>query len=443
MKLSILIFTFLSLFTHLKSQDTISAWSLQQCIEHARENNLAIQQQRVNARLSANIYQQRRYNLLPNLNLSSGFTTNMGRVRNEVNFEIIDVTTQVTNVSIASTTPIFEGFARRNSIEQGKIDWDAALKEVEKAENEISINIAALYIQILLDRELLESGRQSLQLLSMQVERIEKLVEAGSLPHSNLLEIRALAARETASYIRLKNNLELSLLDLAQALDLESPAGFDILTPVLNEISETEAFSSPEEIFEQALMVLPQVSIARLSLESNLLQQKIARGYLYPRLSFLAGWGSSVSRFENEPDFNFNQRFRDNAHSYLGLRLSIPVFNNLEARTGVKNASLGVESARVALERQKLALRKEVQQATADAEAALRQYLASRAAAESYNEAFRYMVERYNVGLINTVDFNISKTESMNAESGYIQAKYAYLLRLKILDFYKGIPLVL
>ena len=419
-----------------------SAWSLEQCIEYARQHNLVIKQRNLNAQYTQNQYQQKRMNLLPNLNGSSSFTTNMGRVRNEVNYEIIDMTTRVANFGVSTTTPVFEGFTRRNSIDQGRVDWEAALKEVEKTENDIALNITALYMQILFDKELLEAGRHQLELVNLQVDRTEKLVRAGSLPEGNLLEMRALVARETSNVTRLENNLMLSLLDLAQALDLEDAEGFDIITPETPEISGSELVAV-SSIYEYAVNALPQISLAQLRLESSEMDVEIAKGYLYPRLSFTAGWGTNVSRYKSEPNFDFQRKFRDNAFRYYGLNLSIPVFNGMQARTGVKNASLGVLNAQHELERQKQVLRKDIQQAVADAEAAFRQYLAGRSAVESYEESFRYTEQRYNVGLVNSVDYNVSKTEYMKAESDYIQAKYAYLLRLKILDFYQGNPLVL
>ncbi len=219
MKSIITIVLSLFLFAGASARDK-GVWSLEQCIEHARQHNLVIKQRALNAQYSENQYQQRKLNLYPSVNGSSSFTTNMGRVRNDVNYEIIDVTTRVFNLGASASLPVFEGFTRRNSIEQGLVDWEAALKEVEKTENDIALNITALYMQILFDKELLAAGRHQLELVNMQVDRSEKLVRAGSLPEGNLLEMRALAARELSNVTRLENNLTLSLLDLAQALDL-------------------------------------------------------------------------------------------------------------------------------------------------------------------------------------------------------------------------------
>lgn len=441
MKSIITIVLSLFLFAGASARDK-GVWSLEQCIEHARQHNLVIKQRALNAQYSENQYQQRKLNLYPSVNGSSSFTTNMGRVRNDVNYEIIDVTTRVFNLGASASLPVFEGFTRRNSIEQGLVDWEAALKEVEKTENDIALNITALYMQILFDKELLAAGRHQLELVNMQVDRSEKLVRAGSLPEGNLLEMRALAARELSNVTRLENNLTLSLLDLAQALDLEDAENFDIVTPEIPEISGSELVAV-SSVYDYAVNTLPQISLAQLRLESSEMDVKIAKGYLYPRVSLTAGLGTNVSKYKQEPNFDFERKFKDNAFRYYGVNVTIPIFNGLQARMGVKNASLGVINAQHELNRQKQVLRKEIQQAVADAEAAFRQYMAGQSAVASYEESFRYTEQRYNVGLVNSVDYNVSKTEYMKAESDFIQAKYAYLLRLKILDFYQGRPLVL
>jgi outer membrane protein len=366
----------------------------------------------------------------------------MGRARIENEFRLADVTTRSADINIASSTPVFEGFTRRKAIEKQRTDWKAALEAVQKAENDLSLNITALYMQILFDKELLEAARQQQTLVTMQLDRTEKLVRAGSLAEGSLLEFRSIAAREALNLTQLENNLALSLLDLAQALDLENVAGFDIVTPEIPEFSDAFLVDTTD-IYAFAVNNLPQIRLSQLQLESREYEVEMAKGGLMPRLAFNMGWGSGVSRYKGQPNFDFQQSFQDNSSYYYGLSLSIPIFNALSARTNVKNASLGVLNASYELERQKQVLRKEIQQAKADADAAFRQYEAGRSAVESYQESFRYIEQRYNVGLVNTVDYNVAKTDYMRAESDFIQAKYSYLLRLKILDFYQGKPIVL
>jgi outer membrane protein len=412
-------------------------WGLEQCIEYARDHNLAIKRQQLNADYARNQHQQTKLELYPNLNASSSYRSQSGRVRDENEFRLIDVTTRNGNMGVSSTTPVFEGFTRRNPIKKSESDWQAALKDDEKAENDMALNITSLYMQILFDKELLEAARQQFETVQLQVDRTEKLVQAGSQPAGTLLEVRSLAARDALNVTQLENNLMLSLLDLAQALDLESTEGFDIVTPAIPEMSGAELVES-SGVFDFAVNNLPQIAASELRLGSSEKEVDIARGYLLPRLSFNLGWGTYVSKYDGQQNFDFQQGLKDNSSQYYGLSLSIPIFNALSARTGVKNANIGVLNAEYALEQEKQVLRKEIQQAHADAQGAFRQYVAGQSAVDSYKESFRYTEKRYSVGMVNSVDYNVAKTEFMKAESDFIQAKYTYLLRLKMLslDFY-------
>ncbi len=421
---------------------TKEVWSLQKCINHAQENNLTIKMRSLGADYAKNQYNQKKFDLAPSLNANSGYSVRMGRVRNEVNYEISDVTTSFTDLSISSSVPVFEGFARRNTITQSIIDWQTSVKDVEKARNDLSLNIAALYLQILFDKELLEASKSQLELVKLQVDRTQSLVMAGSLPEGSLLEIKSQASREALNVTRLENSLNLSLLDLAQALDLEKVESFDIETPAIDDISGFTLVNA-DEAFTYSVAAMPQIAAAELKLKSSELDKKIAQGYQWPRLSLSAGWGTSVAKFKGDPDFNFGRSFRDNATTFYGLNLSIPIFNGYSVRTGIKNAQIGILNAQYEVDRQKQILKKEIQQASADAVGALRQYQAGKSAVDSYEESFRYTEKRFGVGMVNSVEYNIAKTELIKAQSEFIQAKYSYILRTKILDFYMGKPIVL
>lgn len=438
--LSFLIFAGLVQITLAQPQDN-SQWTLEQCITYAQEHNLTLKQQALNVDRAKNQLELKKLDLLPNLNASSSYTTRMGRVRNDFDYEISDITTRFSDVNVSSTTPVFEGFAKRKSIEKGRIDWQAALKDVEKAENDLALNITALFIQILFDQELLQSAQQQLEVTNLQMKRTGILVQNDKLPQGSLLEMNSMVARELMNVTSLENNLTMSLLDLAQALDLEEVIDFNIQKPDLPEYTAMESLQD-DYIYQIAVNTLPQIAASEMRLESGQKDVEIARGYLWPRLSFSAGWGTSVSKYRNEPGFDFAREFEDNAFQYYGLNLSIPIFNGLTTRKSVTSAKIGSLNARYELEKQKLMLRKEIQQAQADAVAALRQYRAGAAAVESYQESFSYTEKRFNLGLVNSVDYNVAKTDYSKAESDFIQARYTYFLRKKILDFYQGKPLV-
>jgi len=389
-----------------------------------------------------NLYKQQRLELLPNLNANGSFRSQSGRVRDENEFRLIDVTTLDGSLGFSSSTPIFAGFTKRNTIEKAKYDWQAAIKDAEKIENDIVMNITSLYMQILFDKELLQAARRQYLTTQLQVERTAKLVDAGSLPEGALLEIRSLAAREALNVVQSENNLSISLLDLAQALDLEDVKGFDIVVPELPDFTGAELIES-SVVYDYALDNLPQITASELRVISSEKDVNIAKGNLWPSLSFNLGWGTYVNKYDGQQNFDFSQNFKDNASQYYGVSLSVPIFNALLVRSSIKNAKIGVLNSQYALEQEKQFLRKEIQQAHADALAAFRQYETGRLALDSYQESFRYTEKRFSLGLLNSVDYNVAKTEYMKAESDLIQAKFTYLLRLKILDFYHGKPIEL
>lgn len=421
---------------------TEGSWTLEQCIEHALTHNLSLKRQGLQANQQELQYKQAQLDRLPNLNANSSFRTSSGSVRIENTFELVDVTTRDANLGLSSSTPLFEGFTRRNAVKKARTDFEAARMDVEAAGNDLALGITAMYMQILFDREMLETARVQEKTVRMQVAQTEKMVAAGKLPEGALLEMQALAARESSSVIQLENRLVLSLLDLAQALDLEDVDAFDVVSPEVEELS-LEHLQDASTVYAMAVGSLPRIAAAELRLESSQKQVDIAKGYLWPRLSLNMGWSTYVNRFEGQQNFDFSQSFSDNASQYYGLSLNIPIFNGLSARNNIKNARLGVLNAQYSLETEQQALRKDIQQAVADAQAAYRQFLAGEAAVDAYREAFRYTEKRYEVGMVNVVDYQVSKTELLNAESDYLQAKYTFLLRSKILDFYQGRPLVL
>ncbi|GAF02070.1 TolC family protein [Saccharicrinis fermentans] len=201
-----------------------------------------------------------------------------------------------------------------------------------------------------------------------------------------------------------------------------------------------------DEVYAIAVDIMPQIKKANYTLESSEIDVNIAKSNYYPSLSLSAQWGASANWLMEDPN-GFNRSLGDQINStkntYIGASLNIPIFNKLQTRTNVKNARISVLDAKFSLQQEKLALRKEIQQAYADALAAYNKYLSSYEAVMSYKESFRYTEQKFSVGLVNSVDFNVAKTDFTRAQSDLLQSKYEYILRNKILDFYKGIPIVL
>lgn len=426
----------------LKAQDSTKQWSLQECIEYAKQNNITVKRQQLNAQMNKNNYEQSKYDMLPSLNASAGYNVGFGRYLDKVNNEYVDQTTQGIDVGISSGVALFQGFVKQNNLKQERQNSLAAQELVKETENDISLAIAGAYLQILFDKELLAVRKEQYNVTLQQVERSQKLVDAGSAAMGTLLEIKAQLAKEALNVTTQENSLSLSLLNLAQFLDLESGHGFDIAVPQLPDVTASST-DSASTLYQQSLALMPQIKRSEYELLASKYQLKKANGYLYPTLRMGAGWNTQAAKAKGLYDWDFSNSLKNNANSYIGFSLSIPIFNGLQARTGVKNAKLGVLDAEYALQTEKLALRKEIEQANADASAAHKKYLSGIDAVASYQESFTYTQKRFEVGMVNSVDYSTSKNEYTRAQSELLQAKYEFIFKSKILDFYKGIPIVL
>ncbi len=421
-------------------------WTLEECIQYAVEHNISVQQielQRQNAEIDLNTSQMSR---LPNLNASMGQDWSFGRTPTKSG--LYENTNQSsTSLSISTSIPLFTGFRINNEIAQNKLTLEAATQNLEKAKEDLSLNIAYLYLEVLFKKELLSVAGQQAEYSREQVSKTKALVDAGKVPLSQLYDIEAQVSRDEVSVIEADNALKLALLDLAQSLELENEQGFDIYVPEIdNAISQyTSSVQPVGMVYSNALNVKPVVKAQEYYLESSKKTLEIAKSGYYPQLSLSAGYGVSYyyiykGDVENNP---FADQFRDNGREYVGLSLSIPIFNRFSTRNQVRSAKLNIINQELTLENTKKALYKDIQTAYLNATAAQEKYLASNKAVRASEESFKYAQERYEIGKSTVFEFNEAKNRLVQVQSEAIQAKYDYIFRAKILDFYNGIPIKL
>ncbi len=439
--ITLLLFTLISA----NSQDTAKVWSLEECISYAYENNITIKRQALNNRYQENTLKQSKLNRLPDLNAQMGYSFNFGYTWIQQEAQNVDRNTRSFNTGIGSNVSVFNGMNLNNTIKKNQSDLQAALQNTEKIKNDISLQITGQYLQILFDKELLTVAQNQYKTTKLQIDRTKKLVDAGKLARGTLLEMKSQAAKEALNITMQENNLSISLLNLAQLLDLENTTGFDVVSPAIPE-TEGDLPEQPDVIFLTAQSIMPQIKGSEYSLKSSEYELKMAKGNYYPQLNLNLSMGANANWLNDDPN-NYNRPLWNQLGStrnyYVGASLRIPIFNKLQVRNGVNNAMLGVDDARFKLQQEKLDLRKEIQQAYADALAAFKKYQSSYDAVESFRESLRYTEEKFNVGMVNSVDYSVAKTDYLRAQSNLLQAKYEYLLRMKILDFYKGLPLTM
>jgi outer membrane protein len=379
--------------------------------------------------------------------LSAGMGQNWSFGRGETESGLKENTTQSnTSFSISSSIPLFTGFRITNEIEKNKLELKAATENLEKAKENLALNIASLFLEVLFNKEIVNVNEEQLNLSQTQIEKTKSLVQAGKVPMSQLYDIEAQAAKDEVSLIQAKNNRALALLDLAQSLELENETYFDIYAPETdNVIAEyTNSAQSPLTIFNNAVHIKPVIKEQQYRVESAEKTLKIAESGYLPSLSLSLSYGTAYYyNYNLKENMPFSNQLRDQSGEMIGLNLSIPIFSRFSVKNQVRNAKINISNQQLALENTKKTLYKEIQTAYLNATAAQEKYKASGKAVTASSESFKYAQERYETGKSSVFEYNEAKTKWMQSQSEQIQAKYDYIFRTKILDFYNGIPIKL
>jgi outer membrane protein len=323
----------------------------------------------------------------------------------------------------------------------------ASQEDLKNISDNVALNVALMYLQVLLNKELVAVDDNQLNITLQQIEKTRKLVDAGSVAKGNLLQIQAQAAQEELALINMKNQLETSYLTLTQLLELKTPAGFEIEVPVINVDPNSLITGNIDEIYEIAIKNRPEIKSSELSLTASQYGLKIAKGGRSPQISLNYSVNSGYTYIYNIPEPLTNDPFgtqiKNNRNSGVGLSLNIPILNGWQINKNISNSKLSVESSQFTLEGTKKQLYKNIQQAYTDAVAALKKLNVSIKAVASTEESFRYTEQKFNVGMVTPVDYNAAKTQLLNSQSDMTQAKFEFLFKTKVLDFYKGLPLTL
>ena len=428
-------------------------WSLEECIKYAIDNNIQIKQQVLQTHLQENSLEQSKFTLLPTLNGQASHNYSFNRTLDQTTYQYVDQNGQSNQFYIGGSLNLFNGLQNYNTIRKNKYQLLASELDLQSIKDNISLSIALAYLQILLNNELVTTTGNQLQITNQQIDRTKKMFDAGSVAKGSLLQIEAQAASEELQLINLKNQLDISYLNLTQMLELQSPEGFKVLIPEISIDTNIAITGSVNDIFTQAQGLRPEIKSAELNLTVSELDLKIARGGRSPRLSMNHSMGTMYSNIRQKiigidpvsgpvyGEYPFSEQFNDNMNYGVGFSLTLPILNGWQVNTNISNSRLNIENSRYTLENEKKQLYKNIQQSYADAVAALKKYSASMKALTSMEESFRYTEQKFNVGMVTPVDYNAAKTQLLNTQSDMAQAKYEFIFKTKVLDFYKGLPL--
>jgi outer membrane protein len=421
----------------------LKKWSLEECIKYAIENNIQIKQQVIQTKVQENSLDLAKGKLVPSLNSSFSHGYDFGRALDQTNYQFYNETMQSDYMYIGGQTPVFMGMQNLNAIKKNKYQVLASKEDLNYISDQVALNVALAYLQILLNKDLVAANQNQLSITLQQIEKTKRLVDAGSVARGNLLQIEAQAGQEELQLINVQNQLETSYLNITQLLEIKTPAGFEIVSPEIPVDTNSVIAGNVDEIYQIASGSRPEIKSSEMKLAASEYDLKIAKGGRSPQLSLNYSFNTRYTYIYNFGNLTFKDQFNNNRTSGVGLSLNIPILNGWQVNRNIANSKLSVENYKYSLEGTKKTLYKDIQKAYTDAVASLKKYNASLKAVASSEESFRYTEQKFNVGMVTSVDYNASKTQLLNAQADRSQAKYEYIFKTKVLDFYKGIPLSL
>lgn len=454
-------------------QDSIKKWDLQQCINYAVENNIQIKQLELEQEIALVNKQTASYDFLPNLSGGAQHSWTIIDQANPRESFINSQTLQGTSFSAGLGIDIYKGMEKQNRMVKSRLDVLAATYSSQKIKEDISLNVINSYLQILFNKELVQTNLKQWDYDQSQMERTEILVEAGTVPAGDLLEAKATLATSVQRLILSQNELEMAKLNLAQLLQIQHYETFDISDNQYEvEVSDVLNYT-PWQITNRAFESLTDIKSAEVKQEIAQGNVKIARSAMLPTLRGYYNLATNISYQDRVvgqtdmgvestigfvegtnqrvltqsygpvmggPDAFFDQ-FKNNLNSNFGFSLSIPIFNGYKARNNIRINKLVLKQAENEKQQAILRLEQLVFKAYTDTHSSLKSFEASQVTLESRSKSFEYANERYAVGLINIFELNQNQMLLVNAQSEVLKAKYDYIFKTKILEYYFGIPL--
>lgn len=467
-----LLYTILFFGSSFFSYAQTNAWDLQQCIDYAQKNNISLKQSEISTRINRNNANQSKAAILPTVNAGAQHTYNFGRTIDRYTNTFANTQVLSQNFYVSSNVVLWSGLAQYNNIKANQYQYLSSTENYLQQKNDLALNVATAYINVIFSDEILQISKAQYEITKQQLERTEKLTEAGTLAKSAVYDLKAQLANDEVNLTTSDNNYQIALLNLKQIMNIDSLNSFSISRPNIDIMNNELAKASVQEIYEQALKNQHSVKSANYNLLAAEKNLDVAKGRVSPTLSATGTIGTGTSGLDKnivatnvtgadpvaatldgsivvyQPHYEivtekkpFADQFKDNVNKSVGFTLSVPIYNGLQTYTGVKNAKLNALNAKYSQDLLEQNLYKTIAQAYANAKAALDKFNASKASVEASEQSFFYSQQKFNVGSISTFDYNSAKLRLQNAQGNLVQAKYDYVFKLKVLDYYQGKPL--
>lgn len=413
-------------------------WSLRECCDYAVEHNISVKQQENQLRQRELQLETAKSQRLPDLNASAGQNFSFGRGLTAQN-TYTNTNTSSTSLSLGTSVPLFTGFQIPNQIKLNKLNLDAAMQNLEKAKNDIRMQVAQAYVQILYNMEMADVARRQIDIDSMQVVRLQAMVDNGKASGAQLSQQEATLAQSRLTATQADNNLQLAYLSLTQLLELPTPDGFSVVRPTIQKTQMTQnTLMSPDAIYAEALTIKPEVQSAQLAVSAAERNVDIAKAGNYPTLSLSGGMGTNYYTTSGFKSDGLGKQLKNNFSQYIGLNLNVPIFNRYQTRNSIRSAQIDQQNQLLQLDNTKKTLYKEIQQVYYNAIAADAKCKSSEQASRSAHDAFTLMQAKYENGKANITEFNESKNNYLRAESDLVQARYEQLYQQALILFYRG-----
>ncbi len=472
-KLAVALFLTTTVFAQVNTVKPAEQWDLAKCVDFALKNNISVRQTDLQSRLSALTYQQNKAGQLPTLNINSSVGYRLGRSENPTTGVLEDNNFLNMGVQLQTGVTIFNWFSIKNNIEASRLSWEADKEQTKKIQNDIALNVAVAYLQVLLAREQANIANVQVTQTQAQLENTRKRVDAGVLPELNAAELEAQLARDSSSLVSAQASARQFLLQMKALLNLDAAAPFDVTTPPVDLIPvEALADLQPDAVYAQAIATLPQQKVNLLRIESAKKSVAAAKGGLYPSVSAFGGLSNNYVNIKAPvfapngqfsasgafadvngtlygvvtPDFvqvgekaiPLGKQFKNNFAQNIGIGLSVPIFNGRNARTAWDRSKINVQQLELQKEQGDMQLKQDIYKAYTDAIAALQKYNADKKSVTTSEKAYDFANKRYQLNLLSTYDLINSQNNVQRAKIQALYSQYDYVFKMKLLEFYKG-----
>ena len=457
-------------FQFLHSQT--NEWDLKQCVDYAQKHNLTLKQSEIQTQINKNNTQQSKASIMPTINLGAQHTYNFGRTIDRYTNLFANTQVLSQNFYVSSNVVLWSGLAQYHNIKANQYQYLASTETYQQQAYDLSLNVATAYINVIFSDEIAKISKSQFEMTKEQLVRTEKLANAGTLAKGAVYDLQAQLANDEVNVTTTTNNYQIAILTLTQLMNLDSVKNFTINRPSLEVMNSELGAVSVQNIYETALKNQHSIKSAHYNLLASEKSLAVARGRVSPTLSATGSIGTGTSELDEKIDAvnflgysesqyitesglkvyepkaeiitskkPFADQFKDNVNKSVGFTLSVPIFNGLQNYTSIKNAKLNTLSAKYNQDIQSQNLYKTIAQAYANAKAALEKYSANKASVSASEQSFTFAQQKFNVGVISTFEYNTAKTRLQNAQSNLVQAKYDYIFKMKVLDYYQGKPL--